>query len=387
MRNLAADSKKRQSTNLEREGFLGLSVFGRNDNAGREGTTTETRSMPPPDKSPAGQKKRRSLDTRPRNSENPSVDEGLLQQDHPKANLTNGSTTRPFKVSKSQHKRSKTLGSIGDTGHPRHGFSSRSESLLGSSQNTTESFLTSSTLAKARQLVSCGRLDTTQTDYFRLKALGIDPVTMAPLAMSASPIQRKRVREEESETTLNKAPRLTPPKNKTSSTMDSSRRSVGGGHSPPDRTPSKSSTANSNDEDEELFAQMKSVREAMSESITWFQDERAKSELSRSSSGNEAGETDKARTFISTPSRTEQRLARTGGHGLATKEVVWRTSVRKGKKPDYGFSHLKSESEANAPQGFAALGDSGDSPIFTGRAGAASALQAQGNSVEDAIEL
>lgn len=376
---LAEDSKMRRSTEAEREGLLGLSVFGRNDNAGREETRVGTKAMRQPDRSHASQTKRRSSDSKLRNSEK-------------RAALTNGSTTRPFKVSKNHHERSKTLGSISDMGQPRHGSSARAEALPRASPRRIESLLSSSTLAKAGQFVPSGRLDTTQTDYFRLKAMGIDPVTMSPAPPSASSNQRKRVREDENDTVLKKAPRLTPPRTKTSSTTDSKRQSVtlDPSQSPPGQTALKSSKANLNDEDEQLFAQMRSVREAMSESITWFQDERAKSELSKGSSGEEVGEMNNTRTFISTPSRTEQRLARTGGHGFATKKVVVkRHSVKEGKKPDQRYPPAKSEGKASAPpQGFAALGGgSADRFVNTGRAGARPALQAQGSSVEDAIEL
>jgi len=387
---LAEDAKMRHSTEAERERLLGLSVYGRNDNAGREVTRIGTKSMRQPDKSHASQTKRRSIDTKLRNNEKCPLEEGPLQQHHPNAALTNGSTTRPFKVSKSHHKRSKTLGSISDVGQPRHGSSARAEALLRASPRRTESLLSSSTIAKARQFVPSGRLDTTQTDYFRLKAMGIDPVTMSPSPTSASSNQRKRVREDENDTVLKKAPRLTPPRTRTSSTTDSRRQSVtlNPSQSPPNQTPLKSSKANMNDEDEQLFAQMRSVREAMSESITWFQDERAKSELSKGSSAEEAGEMNNTRTFISTPSRTEQRLARTGGHGLATKEVVVkRSSVKEGKKPDRSYAPAKSEGRPSTPQGFAALGGSHDRFMNTGGAGARPALQAQGSSVEDAIEL
>lgn len=279
-------------------------------------------------------------------------------------------------------------------GQPRPGSSARAEALPRASPSRTESFLSSSTLAKARQLVPSGRLDTTQTDYFRLKALGIDPVTMSPSTMSASPKPRKRAREDETDMALKKAPRLTPPRDKTSSTTDTRRQSVALDASrgpPPDQTPLTSSQANVNDEDEQLFAQLRSVRQAMSESISWFQDERAKSELSRGSSGEEAGEVGRVRAFVSTPSRTEQRLARTGGHGFATKEVVVprRSAREEGKRPDYGYAAVKLEGRASVPQGFAALGGGGggDRGVFVARAGEREVLQAQGNSVEDAIEL
>lgn len=397
MRSLAEDSKKRKSTSAESEGLLGLSVFGRSDGAEGERKGNKRKSMQPPDEAHTSRTKRRSLDTKDRKSENHSVVESQLQEHPPKASPTNGSTTRPLKVSKSHHKRSKTIGSTSDIGPSRHGSSSRADALLRASQRPTESFLRSSTLAKARQLVPSGRLDTTQTDYFRLKALGINPVTMSPSTMSASPPQRKRVREDDSDTALKKAPRLTPPKTKMSPTTDPRPRSatLDARHNPSDRPRSKPSNATTTDEDEQLFAQMRSVRQAMSESITWFQDERAKSELSSGADEGEASESSAAtRTFVSTPSRTELRLARTGGHGLATKEVASRrSSVRDGKRTDRGFPSARSEGKASGLQGFAALGGGGDGNgngglfVREGERAATPALRALGNSVEDAIEL
>lgn len=148
---------------------------------------------------------------------------------------------------------------------------------------------------------------------------------------------------------------------------------------PPQASPPSSQTikpAENADDDEELFAQMRQVREAMSESISWFRAEREKSELSRSSSRskdvappNETEKQRRLREFKVTPSRTEVRLRETGGGGLLPQG--W-GAVDQGK--------AREEDGEERLQGFAGSWARDDENGGYGGEGT-------GASVEDAIEL
>lgn len=163
-----------------------------------------------------------------------------------------------------------------------------------------------------------GKTDTTQTDYFRLKALGIDPDTPRVPLISKKPARIDRDNRNE------KHPRRS---------LEEGRQETPAKHAPPAHTSSgstkeipkrgKPSTEADEDSDEALFARLRKVRDAMSDSITWFQSEREKSERA-SSAGTEVSLVEspaqkKLREFKTTPSRTEQRLRSTGAHGLLPK--------------------------------------------------------------------
>ena len=163
-----------------------------------------------------------------------------------------------------------------------------------------------------------GRTDTTRTDYFRLKAMGLDPNTpMVPWT------RRKRRREEdavEGETPSKKSPC------QDSTEAESGELTVtqrGGLHDMQTAQGVHSTPGTGNDLDEALFARLRKVREAMSDSISWFQSERAQSERTSSSSVEarltETPAQKRLREIRTTPSRTEQRLRNTGAHGLLPK--------------------------------------------------------------------
>lgn len=364
---------------------MGLAGISRDKSPPQEPTRNEGRMMPPPEKPRASQSKRKSLDSARGTKRGPSVEEGSPQQRGHQSNLINGSTTRSAKTSAGHHKRSKTVGSVSDMSKPRHGSSSNSESL---SRSPSPALRNNLSPTKARQPIPNVGMDTTHTSYFRLKAMGIDPVTMSPSKMPANKVRRKRARHEENEVASTKTPRLTPPEKEPSSSTDSrpSLTNVNGQSRSESQT-RRSHTSSVNDEDEQLFAQMRSVREAMSESINWFQGERAKSEFSRSTSHDETFVSAGARVFVSTPSRTEQRLARTGGHGLAAKAVVKKGSTSEGKKPMNKNCFGDTEGKGGVRQGFAAFDDEEDNAESTRGIPARPALATKGHSIEDAIEL
>lgn len=233
-------------------------------------------------------------------------------------------------------------------------------------------------MAKARHLLAGVPTDTTRTDYFRLKAMGIDPDTPSVPATG-----KKRTRME-FEVEAKEALKLSPADRTNSTSLAKSHSPhITGQASLPDSTARQVA----NDPDEELLAQMRRVREAMSESIDWFQEERAKSELSRSSSESctETAKEKRLREWAPTPSRTEQRLAITGGHGLIPKDFG---VSRNSRQPSEDRATIRSE--GSQPQGFVAM-TMGFNPIarggFVGSRECSQDFVAKGSSVEDAIEL
>ena len=163
-----------------------------------------------------------------------------------------------------------------------------------------------------------GRTDTTRTHYFRLKAMGLDPNTpMVPWT------RRKRRREEDAiggETASKKSPCQDSMEAESGESIVTQRRGL---HDMQTGPGVHSTPGTGDDPDEALFARLRKVREAMSDSISWFQSERAQSERT-SSSSVEARVTEtpaqrRLREIRTTPSRTEQRLRITGAHGLLPK--------------------------------------------------------------------
>ena len=233
-------------------------------------------------------------------------------------------------------------------------------------------------MTKPRHLLAGIPTDTTRTDYFRLKAMGIDPDTPSVPATGS-----KRTRNE-FEVEAKKAVKLSPgDRSKYSSSAKSDSPQMPGGTLPSE----SAATQAVDDPDEELLAQMRRVREAMSESISWFQEERAKSELSRSSSETrpETAKEKCLREWAPTPSRTEQRLAVTGGHGLIPKG--YGVSRKRRQRTE---ERLDDESETTQSQGFTAMTMGFDSGVSTGFGDSRESSQdflAKGSSVEDAIEL
>lgn len=287
---------------------------------------------------------------------------------------TGPGSSRITKISQGHHKSSSTVEHAGSLHRTSKTTSSSSVFLRAASK----SVLSDSTMAKARHLLAGIPTDTTRTDYFRLKAMGIDPDTPSVPATGS-----KRTRNE-SEVEAKKALKLSPAdglKSSSSAKLDSSQ--APGQKLPPDPAARQAV----DDPDEELLAQMRRVREAMSESISWFQEETAKSEFSRSSSESrpETAKEKRLRKWVPTPSRTEQRLAMTGGHGLIPKDFG---VSRNSRQPTEEMAD--SGSACAQPQGFAAMTMGSNTIASTGFGGSRESSQdfvAKGSSVEDAIEL
>lgn len=274
------------------------------------------------------------------------------------------------------HNRSKTLESPISSSRVRGHSKSLNSFRPDFSHLGDGSILSHSVLQKARHLVPCVKTDTTRTDYFLLKSLGIDPnTTLVPRT------NRKRPRDERQpdgikmrkpspphadshaggKSSANGVQMSTSTAAKTSaikfgsSTSTAARNSanifrplpsVAATRSANNAVTSAAATSSSttngqlsrsapaasanvdSDSYEELFAQARAVRETMKQDMLWFRTEREKCRLSAttSSSGSKSRkhnpprkETEKQRRlreFKSTPSRTEQRLKLTKANGL-----------------------------------------------------------------------
>ena len=223
---------------------------------------------------------------------------------------TNAERSPPRRI-KTHHKRSRTVASVSSS-DPTNRYGSPTRKGRSSSP---------------ARLSFIGRTDTTHTDYFRLKALGLDPDTpMVPLTSTKRSRDKKTIGSE-------KRSKQSPHQDTTEVRSGDTAVSQGGRHHGTQTPPrSHPTTQTDDDSDEALFARLRQVRSAISDSITWFQSERAKSE--RTSSGgyeaplNETPAQKRLRELKTTPSRTEQRLRATGAHGLLPKAWASNSSWR-----------------------------------------------------------
>ena len=234
------------------------------------------------------------------------------------------------------HKRSHTAGSnptatIRDQVMQSSQLSQRRGHLPSPSRSTDQA------MHSVRNIVTAGRTDTTRTDYFKLKALGIDPDT--PVKPRVFNSQDPSGSSTSFEKELSKRPR--------------SRRKEDTPRQVQDRLglPSALGTPNfkpGGDSDEELFAQMRQVKEAMVESISWFRAERSKSGLDvrRNANGHVPGTiSNHSPSDIVKPtlSRTMHRIRATGAQGLwPPKAKVQKVSDQQESHP-HGLGNLSTE--------------------------------------------
>ena len=303
-------------------------------------------------------------------------------------------TRHPIKRGDPYQKRSSTAVNHAPSRGPERANRHVGDTKLNSAGLSTHS--QNAILEKARALVS-GKMDTTRTDYFRLKALGIDTDTpLVPRSVRKNSLANTNHEEEkqrDSHPLLEHGDR----------SQDYAKT-----HKTDDTYPIASQqpqdmTQENDDSDEALLAQMRGVRGMMSDSISWFKAEGTKSK-STSSGGekqasHETAKQKRLREFATTPSRTEQRLRRTGGHGLIPKgwdpqsswrdEKGWISSLPAStwSGPSSADVFPPGESRA-APPAFdtAASHTETKNAKDTARV-KKTAVEAAGSSVEDAIEL
>ncbi len=234
-----------------------------------------------------GRQTRRSLpsDTRRPLESKESVSVGTRQHDHNADTSNNISSNAPTKRP-SSHQRSRTHVDPSTLTRPER--TPDANTSFGSSLLSRKSLLSNSVLSNARAPVPNGRVDTTRTPYFRLKALGLTPSGYSKPEPSSHGRGTKRSRDEDNEgLEKSKSAKVTRPE------RDTKVNGIGSRHNASQRERQKSvepQTTGSGggkleDEDEELFAQMRQLKEAMAEDIQLYQEERARSDLSRSVSG------------------------------------------------------------------------------------------------------
>ena len=188
-----------------------------------------------------------------------------------KRKLDNSDFTRESKAKQSHtsgHKRSSTVdfsrNAVSVMSAPPHrDLHSRQSKSIGISKLTDGSLLSNNIMKQARRMATSTRSDTTQTDYFRLKALGIEPDT------PVIPMTKRRAVGNE-ETTRAKR---TPDERSRADFKDSDELKQSTSN-----LPAKTNISVSNDE--EFFASIRAIRSTLADSTSWFQSERESIERS-----------------------------------------------------------------------------------------------------------
>ena len=316
---------------------------------------------------------------------------------------------------KINHKRSRTIGDSVMSAPPRPRTRTPYKSRMDVSKVKDGSLLSDILMKQARRLAPNARSDTTRTDYFQLKALGIDPDT------PAVPSTKKRTRAEmgiDGAESLRETPLSSP-------VPSHSRRLPTPSHPGP-QTQSNSTKVPipaNDDDDEELFAQIRSIREALAESEQWCRSEKESLEKSMTP---QPATTNPPPTIINTetpaqrrlrelrergrtPSRSEVRLRAMGdkallpkgfwdgeGMGLSLAAAGKGKGKAKAKDVTIASSPLPPSRQLGvaAPRGFAAFERRGGIPNGAGLKGASlpaaghgEQQQRKGSNAEDAIEL
>ncbi len=353
--------------------------------------------MPPP---PTPIQKRQSLPAGFDNEQNQVENStGTKRKREDYSGSVDQGTPRRTKI---HHNRSLTIGDSIMSAPPRPMTRTPYKSRIDVSKVKDGSLLSDILMKQARRLAPNARSDTTRTDYFQLKALGIDPDT--PIVPSTKKRARSEMEIDEAENSTGTPSASRPPKSRPISISQ-----------PTTQTQSESSKVSTpaDNDDEELFAQLRSVREALAESEQWCKSERESLEKSMtpqpetSPSNRETLAQRRLREIRErgpTPSRTEVRLRAMGDKALLPKgfwdgEGMGMSLAAKGKgkevatplRPDRQQKHGRA-----APRGFAALEARGQvngfvggtTPSANGQGRRAAEPQKQmGGSAEDAIEL
>ena len=295
-------------------------------------------------------------------------------------------TDQPPKIHKS-HKRSRTLrstdeSSVATSAIPAAKADEHSTPRFGSFLFAEKSSFSGSSGSQLRRPSLSMQVDTTCTDYFRLKALEIDPDTPL-IPETKSSLERKRQRQAEqmaqssrlrassiSSSSGSAKPAEWSDRVKFASTIRSSPFSAptnlfdrldktSAPKSLPDlgtkpkptsalaRSTANSPTFNADDEEDELLCRVREVKAVMTDQTNWFKTQavemekevEVQAELRRSASSRDSASqmSPSAKSGLATAngyqyapnlvatgrilSRTEQRIRRTGGHGLATKPL------------------------------------------------------------------
>ena len=223
---------------------------------------------------------------------------------------------------KIHHKRSRIIGDSIMSAPPRPRTRTPYKSRMDVSKVRDGSLLSDILMKQARRLAPNARSDTTRTDYFQLKALGIDPDT------PAIPSTKKRTRfkmEVDGAESLRGTP-LSNPDPSPSRRLPTSH--------PGPQTQSDSTQVSvpaNDDDDEELFAQIRSIREALAESEQWCKSE--KESLEKSMTPQPANPPPSTTITKETPAQKRLREIRERGRTPSRSEVRLRAMGDKALLP------------------------------------------------------
>ena len=398
IQNSAKSERQKQIERKSSLSSLAQSIGGSENPIGHQRTPADM--MPPP---LTPQQKRQSLPANLNNEQSQLENSGGTKR---KREDLNGSVDHSApRRTKIRHDRSRTMGNSIMSAPPHPTSRTPYKSRMDVSTVKDGSLLSDILMKQARRLAPNVKSDTTRTDYFQLKALGIDPNT------SVVPSTKKRMRDEmETDGTQSSmGTALLSPRPTQSTRVPASQ--------PATQTkPNLAKVSGSaDDDDEELFAQIRSVREALAESEQWCRSERQSIEKSmtpqpeRSQHHKETLAQRRLREIKErgpTPSRTEVRLRAMGDKALLPKgfwdgEGMGLSLAAKGKQKEVTTPPLPSQQRAQigaTPRGFAAFGRQGqmngslDGSFPRANNGGQRPAQAQaqkqaGSSADDAIEL
>ena len=395
-RNLAESIQKSAKSERQKQSSLQQSLSSLASSTGdSEGSVEQQRhpgnTMPPP---VTPLQKRQSLPAELDNAQSETKNStGMKRKREDSGSSVEQGSLRGTKF---HHKRSRTIGDSIMSAPPHPTTRTPYKSRMDASKVKDGSLLSDILIRQARRLAPDMRSDTTRTDYFQLKALGIDPDT--PVV----PLTKKRTRDEMeidgAESSMGTA--VANPRPSRSPRPSVSQPAT-------QAHPGSAKASAPADDDEELFAQIRSVREALAESEQWCRSERQSLEKSmtpqpEARSTPDAAETPAQRRLREirergrTPSRTEVRLRAMGDRALLPKgfwdgEGMGMSLAAKGAEG-------KGKEVATPPRGFAALDRRGQSNGVVTRPFPHAVTQRQrvvdqtaqkqaGSSAEDAIEL
>ena len=261
-KSIQSSTKSERQKQNERKSFIASSMRGSESPVDQQRNPGNT--MPPP---LAPLQKRQSLPAH-FNNEQLEIPAVSKRKRDDLGESDDQGTPRRTKI---HHKRSRTIGDSTMSAPPHPMTRTPYKSRMDVAKVKDGSLLSDILMRQARRLAPNARSDTTRTDYFQLKALGIDPDTpVVPLTKKANE-GRDQIRCSRELDGNNSIEPIAPP-------PAADRPSLNQPHRPSPSQPKVSGSAH--DDDEELFAQIRSIREALAESEQWCRSERQSIEKS-----------------------------------------------------------------------------------------------------------
>ena len=180
-------------------------------------------------------------------------------------------------------------------------FSQSSRLLCGKGCLLAPARSTHGEIHRVRDIIATKPTDTTRTDYFRLKALGLDPDT------SVTPRARSPLSTDSDENSRSKPPGLFNP-------LRNEIESVTANHASDTFQASAMPNTLTRDSDEELFMRMRQVKNAMADGISWYKKECASNAQGNHERHHHTGRSTRKRpnALEATPSRTMKRIRAIG---------------------------------------------------------------------------